>query len=690
MNELFRNTLSPGQWAILAAVPPAILALYFLKLRRQPLEVPSTYLWSKTIEDLRVNSLWQRLRQSILLFLQLLLVALAILALLRPGWQGTDLTGQRLVFVIDNSASMSTEDAGDAGDASRLDVAKAKVEGLLDQMDRSMSAMILSFAAEPRVVQQFTSNVRLLKERLATIRPTAEATDLTGALELASGLANPAGLSVQEGAPEVEVVDPEPATLFILSDGKFADVDGFALGNLEPVYVPLGSRETGNLAITNLTSRVSETVPGARTVFLQVANYSANAADAVVELRLDGRVREAQRLSIEPGGLAGASFSLDTPGGALEATLSQVTLDKLDDRLALDDRAAIGLNDPEGGRVLLISPGNIAVEQALATARTERLGLIDSQPPSILKTAEHQRLAAAGAFDLIVYDRCVPDELPRANTVFIGAVPPGERWAPKVDAEAVADDTSEASVVAPQIIDWNRAHPLLANAELGNFDIVESRVVRSPVGGATLIDSAEGPLAAIAPRDAFEDVVIGFAILVEEDGRVQRNTEWINRHSFPTFWLNTLEYFLRDTSGNAQSVAAGQTIEITPTDPTATAVTIVGPGGVREELTRRGAQPFVWKAGSTLGVYRVLEAGEETQRFGVNLLNRVESDVRLSVGTPDDEQQAAIASVRIGNIEVAASAGAAPARQELWKPLLVAALALLAIEWWVYHRRVAL
>ena len=53
----------------------------------QPLEVPSTYLWHKSIEDLHVNSIWQRLRQSLLLFLQLLLVALAILALLRPGWQ---------------------------------------------------------------------------------------------------------------------------------------------------------------------------------------------------------------------------------------------------------------------------------------------------------------------------------------------------------------------------------------------------------------------------------------------------------------------------------------------------------------------------------------------------------------------------------------------------------------------------
>ena len=63
------------------------MLLYFLKLKRQPLEVPSTYLWHKSIEDLHVNSIWQRLRQNLLLFLQLLLVASAILALLRPGWQ---------------------------------------------------------------------------------------------------------------------------------------------------------------------------------------------------------------------------------------------------------------------------------------------------------------------------------------------------------------------------------------------------------------------------------------------------------------------------------------------------------------------------------------------------------------------------------------------------------------------------
>ena len=58
--------LGPMAWILLGLVPPMILLLYFLKLRRMPLEVPSTYLWTKTIEDLHVNSIWQRLRNSLL------------------------------------------------------------------------------------------------------------------------------------------------------------------------------------------------------------------------------------------------------------------------------------------------------------------------------------------------------------------------------------------------------------------------------------------------------------------------------------------------------------------------------------------------------------------------------------------------------------------------------------------------
>ena len=139
--------LSAWQWAAMAAIPPAIVLLYFLKLRRTPLEVPSTYLWHKSIEDLHVNSIWQRLRTSLLLLLQLLLVAIAMLALVRPGWSGSKLEGDRFIFLIDTSASMSSTDVK----PTRLAEAKRRVGELIEQMASGDVAMLVSFSDAARV-----------------------------------------------------------------------------------------------------------------------------------------------------------------------------------------------------------------------------------------------------------------------------------------------------------------------------------------------------------------------------------------------------------------------------------------------------------------------------------------------------------------------------------------------------------
>ena len=82
------SALSPMQWLLMMAIPPAVLSLYFLKLKRRELVVPSTLLWKKAMEDIHVNSIWQRLRKNLLLYLQLLFLALIVLACLRPGWIG--------------------------------------------------------------------------------------------------------------------------------------------------------------------------------------------------------------------------------------------------------------------------------------------------------------------------------------------------------------------------------------------------------------------------------------------------------------------------------------------------------------------------------------------------------------------------------------------------------------------------
>ena len=166
MNFNFINALTPLQWVLLALVPPAIISLYFLKLKRHPVEVPSTYLWTRTIEDLHVNSIWQKLRQSLLLFLQLLLLALAILACTRPGWRGMDLVGDRFIFLLDASASMNATDVS----PTRLDAAKQRALDLIEQMESSDVAMVISFSDVPRIEQTFTNNRSALRQAVNKIK----------------------------------------------------------------------------------------------------------------------------------------------------------------------------------------------------------------------------------------------------------------------------------------------------------------------------------------------------------------------------------------------------------------------------------------------------------------------------------------------------------------------------------------
>jgi hypothetical protein len=708
MSELFRNTLTGWQWAILAALPAAIIALYFLKLRRQPLEVPSTYLWKKSIEDLHVNSLWQRLRQSLLLFLQLLLIALAMLALLRPGMQGARLEGQRFIFLIDNSASMSATDT-ESGET-RLEESKRLVASLVDQMESGMTAMIVSFSDSAEMVQNFTDSRRLLKERLDTIQPTVHSTNLLDALELADGLANPGRASIGQGAAEIEVRPAEKASVYIFSDGRFDDVKDFSLGNLEPRYVPIGSFEAQNLAVTKFSTRRNETRPEERQAFVQVSNFTESEKAIVVELSLDGTFLDARELKAPAGETAGVVFPLaDAPAGSLIARLKyQLDTPNGKDALPLDDLAYAALTDNATGRVLVVSPGNIPLSKALATQRTGRLGKFEIKSPDYLQSDEYRLAAEQGNFDLVIYDQCVPPDMPRANTVFVGRLPPVAAWRGESKASTSEDTKSNSkqedgkqpdekaavtaanatqTVAAPQILDWDRTHPMLMNVELGDVLIANSLLLAAPVGGKDLIESTSGPIAAIAPRDAYQDAVLGFEIIHQDSDGPALNTNWYLRHSFPTFWLNTVEFLAGgDEDAKSASVSPGKPIEIRVPGG-APELTVVDPEKKEFALRRSSDELFQFHDTHRLGIYTVRERDQPIQRFAVNLFDRAESDIRVRPSQDQDGSTIRAADVRIGNIDVEA-AGNTPARKEFWKLMLIGALAVLVVEWYIYNRRV--
>lgn len=704
--SLFRNALDPWPlWGLMALLPLAILALYFLKLKREPVEVPSTYLWQKSIEDLHVNRLWQKLRQSLLLFLQLLLIALAIFALLRPGWEGNRLEGQRMIFAIDNSASMGTTDI--EGAENRLAEAKRHVLELIDQMESDMSAMVVSFNDEGRVMQGFTSNRRKLREAVEKIQLTARTTNLLGALQLADGLANPGQVVEAESNVAIDVGEGEKTALYIFSDGRFADVKGFSLGNLDPqIFVPLGESETQNLAITAFSTRRSESRPEDRQAFAQVSNFSNEAQNVVVELSHDGSFLDAQEIEVPAGEARGVTFSLTgVASGQLTAKLSSGSLTAIADALAVDNKAYAAVNDTAGGRALLVTPGNTLLTTALATERIKRYAEVEIIQPHELDTKEHQELADNGAYDLIIYDQCVPTErMPRANTLFIGTIPPS--WMPAASEQAggesneqdIDDENTEQPtepavdrVNNPQIIDHAEEHPLMAYIEMGDVYISATNIVPTVPGGKVLIESTDGPLLSIAPREGFEDAVLGFAVSVNKDGSEYPNTNWYRRYSYPTFLLNTLSYFVSQNQGGlGRANLPGQSIALR-TKSLADEVVVTGPDNLKKTVRRNEDGTYLFHETDVPGYYEILDEGEVAGRFSVNLFDGQESDVRIALSADDDanDNVEPAATVRIGHVEVKGTA-ARPARKDLWRPLLLLAVAVLLFEWYIYNRRVYL
>ena len=94
---------------------PAVIAMYLLKLRRDERVVPSTLLWTALISDVEANAPWQRLRRSLLLLLQLLLVAILALLAARPFLERPAGLARDIVLVLDTSASMAATESRRTG-----------------------------------------------------------------------------------------------------------------------------------------------------------------------------------------------------------------------------------------------------------------------------------------------------------------------------------------------------------------------------------------------------------------------------------------------------------------------------------------------------------------------------------------------------------------------------------------------
>lgn len=687
------NLLGPLQWATLLAIPPAIVLLYFLKLKREPLEVPSTYLWTRTVEDLHVNSIWQKLRRNLLLLLQLLLLLFAILACINPSWRGSSLEDDRVIFLVDNSASMSATDVG----PNRLEEAKNQVKRLIDAMKSSDVGMIIAFSDEDgaRTIQSYTDNKRLLKRKVETIKPTHRKTDLKRALRFAAGLANPGRNSFSEG--DEAAAEAMPATLYILSDGRVNKMPEFMLGNLKANYIPIGKQDAKNIGVAAFQSAKNSEKPGETQIYAGVRNYGQTEQEVELSLYVDEVLRDAQTLKVPSEAQGGVDFKLQN----VDTGVLRLEMEAKDD-FKVDNQAFAVLDVTQRANLLLITAGNVFLESALETDRIKKYADVKKTTPAYLETEEYKKEAADGTYDLIVFDECAPKTkqlMPLSNTAFFGVLPPskdGSEDAGDASAEPTPapdeededadrfDWSTDGKIEGPVYIDRDQSHPLMQFVVIGSKMLIgEAYTLNPPKSATTLMDTDVGPMIAVATRDSFQDLVVGFALIGRtDDGGQYFNTTWVrNDPSYPVFMQNVLSYLGGVSDQASQAIhQPGQLIQLRLDTPSKR-LSMKTPDGKTLEVGRGRSGAFSFTARNNIGIYQLTDpqAPEKVHRVAVNLFDEVESNIAPLAELEIDE-----------NVKAVTTKGIQRTKKEAWKILVVLLLLVLLAEWYIYNRRVYL
>jgi len=650
--------LTPMTAIIASAVAgPLLVLLYFLKLRRREVSISCTLFWKRAVQDLQVNAPFQRLRRNILLLLQLLALAAILAGLGSPmlNWRGG--SGKRYVILIDQSASMGAMDV----EPSRLAAAKRQArdfvgtlrqETFLGGLGGSDQAMVIAFAAEPQVLCAFTSKHRDLLAAIDSIEQTDGPSRLAEAVKIARAFATPTDPDAAERSGIA------PAKLVLFTDGRIADRDRIVLREDEMIVHQIG-QSSKNIAITAMQARRSYEDPEELSVFAQVANYSDRPVDCDVQLSLNGKVIGVEGSDIPPAnrapgqtepqpGRSGVVFKLRSPEtGVLE--IRQLT----DDLLSTDDAARVILARAKRASALLVTAGNLVLEDAL---RSLPLAKVETMTREEFDKVDRGEFETTRPFDLIILDRSVPKDLPRCSYVVFG--PP-----PSLKGLTAAGPKEDQF-----ILDWRVNHPVLRFVDLANVFAKKWWQLDLPDDAHVLAEGDHGAVIAIVSRRGSSFLMVNFDVL---------DSNWPFHPSFVMFLYNATRFFATQGGGaDVSSLAVGSSLTV-QVPPQITNIRVIHPDGRSVTRSPDAAGTMRYANLDRVGIYRVERDDGKGEVFAVNLLDPGESNI----GPPEQ--------IRFGGEKIASKReGVKRANLDL-RPLLVfLALVILGLEWFIYNKKV--
>ena len=617
----------------LAALAVPIILLYMLKLRRKQETVSSTFLWRQLLREQQANAPWQKLKRNLLLLLQLLILAALVFALARPALQVPVVASGSVIVLLDASASMNAVDVN----PTRFDSARDSVLDLINGLSPASSLTLILVAEKPQTLIAAETDKSLLRQALDNAQASQGSADWESAFALAAG----AGSN---------------STFVIVSDGGLPESGLPALPG-EVRFIPVGASQN-NLAISALALRPAQKSPQ---LFAEVTNYDSADRNVLLSIYFNDQLIDARQLSVQANSSRSLTLdALSNESGIYKATIttpnsnnslnslnppnSQSSINSLDS-LPLDNTAFAVFQSSSSRRVLLVSNGNLFLEQLLAS-------LPGIQPFRALPAADGTIQMPNDPFDLYIFDGVAPPELPKANLLFVN---PSSN--PLFEVGGTYNEFQNMQVdqhALTNFVDWSNVH------------ILQAKTVQTPAWAETLIESDSGPLVFAGETKGQRIAALAFD-LKESDLPLQI--------AYPILFSNLSNYLAPPSAFDAtRSLEPGESLSILPPS-NAERIVVASPS---DQAYTLALDQTVFTQTDELGYYAVnFISGDSNhvEYFAVNLFDEAESNI-----SPRE-------TIQIGRSTVTPTASQQIGQRELWSWLAALALLVLMIEWQVFHRR---
>jgi hypothetical protein len=518
--------------------------------------------------------------------------------------------------------------------------------------------MVVAFSDRAEVYCRFTDSRPQLLAAVDRIEPTHGQSRIAEALALARAYTTNVD-------PDSERPIGEPANLELFSDGRIADLADQVLRGEMLLYHPIGSPESDNVAFTAISIERPYDRPTAVEVFVALANFNPRPVTLDVQLSVDGAARAIEEVTVGPAEVDPATELLVplrqnvifTPFEQPLGAVIEVANLREDD-LAADNTARLVVPPPRRLTVALVASRSFLLRTVL-----EGMGSIEQL--DLLSEDAFEEIAEGGTvdqYDVVVLDDYAPpaELMQTGRYLTLGAVPPMEGLNPFGRGEAQL------------ILDTKDEHPAFRFVNLDRLYISRYHKLRPADDVEVLAEGSGGPAIVSVSRGTIRVICVTFNPL---------DSNWPFLRSFVTFLVNAVEYL--GHAGEAISATSFAPGEALSTRLPAAAERIeLGLPGRQDTLPVPALDPvmFSWGPIRLSGVYGLSWSepgvdGRGSREFAVNCLSEAEGDIHPAEAILAREQDVHVAGTGGGEY------------MPLWPWALGICLAILMIEWWIYHRK---